>query len=559
MDHDDRIADGEGQMVRRRIELDRHSELGGKAGQRVGATDHEAVGLAGYGEDPLIPCHQRARQHRNGRGTLDLRHVRHRYLCPGTEVEGRLESATCGVDDDDDSAFCSGAEARYEMAVIVDASFDLRGEGCSNAWHGCRAAGGIHRHREAMQPVDHDGPGIGVDRRAREFHQRGRRRPRVDRAIDDAQGIDTGRGLDMDRLHLGHRRHAKAGQRRTGQDAGVAIALGPVIHVQGVVARAADQRQQRIDGFQQVGGRRQQVRCCIATDPELVVAGSGIDGRVAVDGLDVDVVVTGATGDVGRSGVCREDVEDIVAATQFDVEHLEVAIDDAARQGATADDGIAAHAEAGEVIRRQEACVIGRAVAVEDVQRIHLLRFVHAGIQVDRPVEVLVAGEWRVELAGFDDGDLPDRRHVRRRDEVLASEIDDDQASAFRGRGKGDDPADANAVAQGPRHVGQRFARADHVGVRGREGGIVEDDGPHLAGEQGVGCQVNQLRLAGNGGIRRVRKAEVGPGAIDDQEGRAVCQCGEVFRRIDIEGGGKALDDFGGGVVGDADIDILRG
>ena len=466
-------------MVRRRIERDRRREFGGEADQRVGGSDDEAVGLAGYGELPGIARpgdigrHQRARQHRNGSGTLDLSHARHRHLRPGMEVEGRLESGTCSIDDDDDGAFGSGAEAGDGVAVVIDAGPDLRGERGSNPWHGRRGAGGIHSYREAMQAVDHDGPGVGVDRRAGEFHQRRRRRPGVDRRIDDAQGIDAGRGLDVDGLYLGHRRHAQAGQRRTGKDAGIAIGLGPVIDVQRVVARAADKRKQGIDGFEQVGGRRQQVRRRIAADPELVVAGAGIDGRVAVDGLDVDVVVTGAAGDVGRSGMRREDVEDIVAAAQLDVEHLEVAVHNAARQRAAGDDGIAAHAEAGEVVRRQEAFVIGRAVAVVDVQRIHLLSLIHAGVQIDRPIEVMVAHEWRVELAGFDDRDLPDRRHVHRRDEGLPDEIDDDHPRALGRRREGNDPADADAVAQGPRHVGKRFASGDHVRMRGREGGVV--------------------------------------------------------------------------------------
>ena len=551
------VADCNREVVRQGV--DPGSQTGCQLRKRGAGDDAEALTLAGEAEGPGIAGHQRAGEHRDRRGALQFIDCRRRGGGTGDELEQRLKALAGRIDDDHDGAVGQRGEVGHcRSGRVVDGGSERR----SDALHGRRYAGVAHLHREAIHAVagaDRDLPVIAGDRRAGEFDQRGRRRRGVDGLVGDAHGVDPGRGLDADRLHFGNRRHAETCQRRSGQHAGAASRCGAVIHVQGVVARAADDGQQRAHGAEQVRRRRHQVRRRLAADPYLVGAVTGIDGGVAVDGLDVDVVIAGAGRNVGAAGVGRNNLEGIVAAAQFDVEDLEVAVDDPARQRAAGDDRIAAHAEAGQVVGSEDAHVIGGAVAVVDVEGIHLRRLFDAGVQVDRPVEVFIAGKRRAELAGFDDRDLADRRHLDGGDEALVGEVDDEHPRAFGDRREGDHPAGDNAVGQFPRQVGQRLARCNGVGMRGGEGGIVEDDGPYLAGEKGRGLQVDQSRLARTGGAGHIGKAEARPGAIDDKQGRAVGDGGEVLRRIDVDGRGERPDDVDGRVSRPGRVAVLGG
>ncbi len=110
-------------------------------------------------------------------------------------------------------------------------------------------------------------------------------------------------------------------------------------------------------------------------------------------GLHIDRIIAAGGGDGGGSPqIGRFYGQGIVAGAEVDVQGLDIAVRDATVDGLTADHGVGAHAEPGDVVRRQNAGVVGRAVAVEDVQGIHLLAFDHVEVAVDRSVEVVVPG-----------------------------------------------------------------------------------------------------------------------------------------------------------------------
>ena len=262
---------------------------------------------------------------------------------------------------------------------------------------------------------------------------------------------------------------------------------------------------------------------------------------------------------MGRPGVGGDDREVVLAIAQRDVEDLEVAVRDAARQRAAGDDGVAAHAKAGQVIGCQYAHVVGRAVAIEDIEGIDLRRLVDPGVEVDRAVEVVVARLRRVELAGLDDSDLADRRDVGRRDKGLAGEVGDDHPRAIGSRREGDDAAGNDALAQFARHVGEGLALPDHVGVGGGEGAVVKDDGPDLAREQGVGLEVHQRRRCRDRDRGKVRQAKASALAVDDEEGGAVGDGGESVRRVDVDGGRERAYHVRRQIGGTGGVGVLRG
>ena len=84
----------------------------------------------------------------------------------------------------------------------------------------------------------------------------------------------------------------------------------------------------------------------------------------------------------------------VVTGTKLDEDLFEVVELDATRDAASADDGIAAHAEAREAVGRQRRNVVGRAVAVEDVERVDLVGFVNTFVRVERGDGVLDASWW---------------------------------------------------------------------------------------------------------------------------------------------------------------------
>ena len=94
------------------------------------------------------------------------------------------------------------------MGAAARVQIDARGKRTGDARHRGRHAGAAHHHLVVVQHVvlagDHDAPAVVVDRRAGQFHQRRRRRMRIDAVVGDAQGVDAGRCLDVDGLHFGH-------------------------------------------------------------------------------------------------------------------------------------------------------------------------------------------------------------------------------------------------------------------------------------------------------------------------------------------------------------------
>ena len=279
---------------------------------------------------------------------------------------------------------------------------------------------------------------------------------------------------------------------------------------------------------------------------------------MAVDGLHVDRVVAGPRAEVGRTAVGRDDSEGVIARAQRDVKHFEVAVDDPAGQDAAGDHSVAGHAQAVERRRGEHTHVGGRAAGVGHVQGIDLHRFVDAGIQIDRPVEVLVACRGLVEFARLDDRHLAHRRDFDARGKGGVVEVCDDEPVAAGGRAERRHRTGDDALRQFARHVGQRVARLDHIGVRGSEGGVVEDHRPHLAFEEGGRVE----RDAGSPGLGRGRcqvgHAERGTGAVDHVEGRAVGQRGEAVRRVDVDRRGQRGDHAGSG-VGRAGGDAVLG
>ena len=543
--HDHGAAESNCQVARCHARIDRSRQPAGHRRQRVGGADRQGEEMACHREVPAVALDQGAGKHGRGGGAPHFVDRGGRVGRLGDDAQRGLEAGTGDIDDDQDVAVGRRNEAgelgRLADRVIV-AGVDVACQRGGDLGHRRRAAAGIHEHLGKLLAVDHDGPGIAMDRRAGERDQRGGCRPGVDGPVGDAQRVGAGRGLDVDRLHFGDRRHAHAGQAGPGQAGNAAVVLGAVIDVQRVGPGTADDGQQRVDRLQLVGGRRRQVRRGGAADTDAVIAVTGIDGGVAGDRLDVDAVVAAAAGQVGGAGVGREDREGVVAAAEPDIEDFQILVDDAARQDAAGDHGVAAHAEAGQVVRGKDADVIGGTAGVVDVQRIDLVGLVDPGIQVDRLIEVVVALHRSIELADLDDRDLPDRRHIDGGGELGSGQVGDHKLRTPGGRREGHDAACNDALAQFPGHVGEGFAGLDHVRVGGAEGGIVEDDGPHFARKQRARCQVDHGGGSGDRGIGSgaVGELEAGPGPMDDKQPGAVGQGDEIVRSIDVDGGGQA-------------------
>ena len=280
---------------------------------------------------------------------------------------------------------------------------------------------------------------------------------------------------------------------------------------------------------------------------------------MAVDAAHGDDVVAGARADVGRAGVRGEHREIVIARAERDVEDLEIAVDDAARQRAAGDHRVATHAEAREVATGQHADVVRRAVAVEHVQRVDLVGLVDARVEVHRPVEVLVAGKRLVELARLDHGDVARRRDLSRGDEALVREIDHDQRVAFRAGGEGDGAARLDVVRELARHVGDALAGLHDVGMRGDERAVVEHDRPHLAGEHVGRLQLHERRLAGCRRARRVLERERLAGAVDDEQPRALGERGELLGRVHVDVGRERPCHLSARIPPGNDVGVLCG
>ena len=576
VNHHQRAANRDRQHLERGdIGVDLHRQRGRQRLERTGAgvaTDLEVVGpgtgRAGRGKAPGVAVDQGAGQYRGSGGAGDLVDPDRRRGGAGLDREAGLEGLAFGIDDSDDAAVGGGGVALRLGALGAGQLVDLRRQPGRDA---------AHRQRHTVDTGDHAGgddvfaadrhlPGVALDRGAAEGQQRGGGAARVDAAVGDAQGVGAGGGLHVDGLHFGHRRHAQPGQGGAAEDAVGSPALGAAVDIQRVVAGAADQGQECLHAAEQVGRRRsgRQVGRRIAADAQHVVAGAGVDGGVAGDRLHVDGVGAGAAGDVGRAGVGRQDMELVGPRAKLDVEHLQVAVDDAARQDAAADRGVAAHAEAGEMVGAQETFVVGRAVAVVDSEGIDLRRLVDPGVEVDRAVEIVVAGRRGVELAALDDRGLAHRRHLDVGGESLAGEVGDHHPVAGRRGGEGDHAAADDAHRQFMRHVGQGVARLHHVGVGGREGGIVNNDGPHLAFEQrdGLACRQDQVDQGGaclDAVPGLIRKLEVEAIAVDDGKCRPLGDGGEGDGGVDVDRRRQRLDHVGRLVAGRGGVGVLGG
>ena len=238
---------------------------------------------------------------------------------------------------------------------------------------------------------------------------------------------------------------------------------------------------------------------------------------MAGDGLDVDRVVARPAVEVGRAGVRRLDGEGVVAAAELDVQGLEVVVLDAARQLAAGDHGVAAHAEAGQVIGGQVADVVGRAVAVEDVHDVDLLRLVDAEVQVDRAVEVAVSGLGLLQLLDLEHGEGADRRDCRLGAEAAALAVDDHQQPALAGGDEALRRALVDRIGQRRGDLGQALALLHDMAQRAARLAVVDHHGPDFARDRRAG----QLDLGRHGGFvhhRLVVHREFCGQAMDDQQ-----------------------------------------
>ncbi len=78
----------------------------------------------------------------------------------------------------------------------------------------------------------------------------------------------------------------------------------------------------------------------------------------------------------------------IVAGTQHQVELFQALVADATLDSLAGDDGVAAHAEAGEAAVGQHAGIIGHAAAVEGIEHVDLVFLDDEEVAVDRRDEV---------------------------------------------------------------------------------------------------------------------------------------------------------------------------
>ena len=245
----------------------------------------------------------------------------------------------------------------------------------------------------------------------------------------DAQLVGARRGLDCDHLRLGDRRHVEPDHRLACHRADVVVRVPAVIEIQNVGQRVVElattvHREQRIQRIQ---------HSTVAAHADHIRILTRVDGRIAGDGLHDDCVTALAGADVRGAVVGGLDREGVVAVAQLDVQHLEVRVNNAAGENAPADHGLVAHAEAGDRRRRQDADIIGRAVAVEEVQRIDLGGLSDPNVRVNRRVEVAVARRGNDQFARLLDHTIG-RRHqstgteqLERRADRVAGRVRDDQ------------------------------------------------------------------------------------------------------------------------------------
>ena len=206
---------------------------------------------------------------------------------------------------------------------------------------------------------------------------------KVDQFVIDQQRVCTLGRLDVDGLDLLHRRHVEAGQGSLRQDTGIVVTVAGIVHVQGIGFTGTDDGQQTGDLVNQ---RR------IGTDVNGIGTRTGINRGVAVDGLDVDRIVAVAGADTGGALVGTLNREGIIAATQFDINGLEVIVGDTARNQDAGDYRVTAHAKTGQGRCGKGSLVVRRAVAIVDVQDIHLSTFIDPYVRINRGIEIVDPG-----------------------------------------------------------------------------------------------------------------------------------------------------------------------
>ncbi len=130
---------------------------------------------------------------------------------------------------------------------------------------------------------------------------------------------------------------------------------------------------------------------CIAAHLYGIRAVPGIYGHVPADRLNGDLVSPFSSRDSGSPIMRALNCERVVSVPQFETQGLQVPVPDAARQFHASDNRIRPHAQAVEVIFGQNARIVGRTVAVKDVQAVHLILFIHPHVGINGSVEVIMA------------------------------------------------------------------------------------------------------------------------------------------------------------------------
>ncbi len=448
--HQHQVALGPHRVARRsRVGVGRRCQRGRNLRQGVnGPAHHHLVDPARDRQLPDIARQRRRPQGQQGRPRRRRVNVivadqqpigpRSRLHIDGLDFgDGRHVEPDQGVPRED-------AAVRGEVPLVIDVQhipgLDLVGEAV-----GGRAHQGVDRPDLPARRGAREGEGDAVDARRRGHDRLGARRAR---GRDGHRGRE-GRGVGQrDRRPARRRREAAPAGidpiRQGGRDLGQRVGDLP----------AAIHGQEPVHLVDQVGG---------VPHVHRVRPAFGSDGGVATQGQHIHAIVPRARVQVGRACVGREDREVVVAGAELDVQGLDPEVGDPARQLPPADHHIAPHAQPGQGRIGEDPRVVRRTVAMVDVNHVHLLRLVHAQVQVHRAVVVLVAHHRLLRALGLDDRHRPDRRHLDAGGEARAGPIHQEERRAVRGGGEGRPGLVIDQTGQGLRHLRQRLASGHHV------------------------------------------------------------------------------------------------
>ena len=340
------------------IGVDGISHALGQIGQLVIAAHQQADLRTADEEVPVVSCDHGAGQQHGCTGTLHLGHGCTRCPGLGDDFETHLEAQARAIGN------------RQHVAVRASAkavgTVDQQGQCRCHIGQTDRTLRGVHRGGVAILTRDHDRPTVAIDRCSAQGQHGAGGLGGIDAFVGNAQGVNAGRSLHPDGLHFRHGRHVQTGQCRAGQRGVAVAALGLVVHIERVIAQTTHHRQQGTHGRGQRVGGLDQIRRGQAGDPDLVVAVAGVNRRVAVNRLDINQVVALAGADVRGTRVGGQQMHRIGTGTQFQGQHLDAGVDNAAGQRASGNDGVTSHAQTGDVVGRDEDFIVGRAVAVGD-------------------------------------------------------------------------------------------------------------------------------------------------------------------------------------------------